>query len=272
MAARRILITGSTDGIGLLAARRLAAAGHRVLVHGRDPAKVERVVRELQGAGGQAAGLVADLARPPTVAALATAVVEKHGGIDVLVNNAGVFLTPDPLTPEGLDVRFAVNTIAPCLLTRRLLSQLPADGRVVNVASAAQRPVDLRALAGERRIADDFEAYAQSKLALVMWTNHLAAALGGRGPVLLSVNPGSLLATKMVREAFGRARRPAEYGAQVLEHAALDPAFARPGACFDGDSGRFAPPHPDALDPAKCERVMETIEAVLARLGVPVET
>jgi len=268
MVMRRILITGSTDGIGLLAARRLAAAGHRVLVHGRDPAKVEATVAELRAAGGEVAGLVADLSRPQAALALANAVVEEHGGIDVLVNNAGVFLTSRTTTPDGLDVRFAVNTIAPYVLTRRLLAHLPEDGRMAQVASAAQRPVDLRALAGERRIAHDFEAYAQSKLALIMWTNHLAAARSGRGPVLLSLNPGSLLDTKMVRQGFGRARRPAGYGAEILERAALDPDFARPGAYFDGDLGRFAPPHPDALDPVRCAQIAETIEAVLARLGI----
>ncbi len=268
MTARRILITGSTDGIGLRASRRLAAGGNRVLVHGRSPARVEGVVRTLEEAGGEVAGLVADLSHPQEAAALARRVVTEQGGVDVLVNNAGVFLTARPRTPEGLDRRFAVNTIAPWLITRELLPHLPADGRVVNVASAAQRPVDLEALAGRRPLADDFEAYAQSKLALIMWTNHLAA-LRGREPILLSVNPGSLLDTRMVREAFGRARRSAEEGARVLEQAALDAAFARPGAYFDGDRGRFAPPHRDALDPVRCARVAETIEVLRERLGIP---
>ncbi len=265
---RVILVTGATDGLGRLLAGRLAAAGHRVLVHGRDPGRVARVVAALRDGGGEAEGYVADLAGMARVAALAEALCAREPRLDVLVNNAGVFRTDAPLTAEGLELRFAVNTLAPYLLTRRLLDRLPADGRVVNVASAAQAPADPAELVRPAAAVDDFTAYARSKLALIQWTRHLAAARGGRGPVPLAVNPGSLLDTKMVREAFGRARRPAEDGAEVLMRAVLDPAFARPGGYFDGDAGRFAPPHPAARDAAACARLVAMLDAVLARLGI----
>lgn len=121
----------------------------------------------------------------------------------MLIDNAGVLKVDDPLTPEGLDIRFAVNTPAPALLTRRLLPLIPRDGRIIHLSSAAQAPVDLEALAGRRRL-EPMAAYAQSKLALTLWSQSLAEELGPDGPVTLAKNPGSLLATRMVRESATR--------------------------------------------------------------------
>lgn len=203
---KTILLTGATDGIGLATARLLAAKGHRVLLHGRNPDKLKSVRSELAASGGNAEGYLADLSRLHEVETLARNIPDNHQTIDVLINNAGVFNAPDPNTRDGLDIRFAVNTIAPYLLTKRLLPLLGKNSRVVNLSSAAQEPVDLPALAGKSPL-PAATAYAQSKLAIIMWTNHLAATLGKNGPVLVSVNPASLLGSKMVKEAFGIARR-----------------------------------------------------------------
>ena len=91
-----------------------------------------------------------------------------------------------------------MNTIAPFLLTRRLLPLLGASGRVINLSSAAQAAVNLRALVGEVQLSDN-AAYAQSKLALTMWSRALALSLGRSGPSVVAVNPGSMLGTKMVK-------------------------------------------------------------------------
>ncbi|MEM9593106.1 MAG: SDR family NAD(P)-dependent oxidoreductase [Acidobacteriota bacterium] len=265
---KTILITGSTDGIGLETAKTLAALGHRVLLHGRNPAKLDAAAGAVGDVpeAGPLGKYVADLSRIEDVEALAEAVVKDSGGLDVLINNAGVYNAADPMTKDGLDVRFVVNTIAPYLLTQRLLPLLGTSGRVVNLSSAAQASVDLRALAGDVNLADG-TAYAQSKLAITMWSRHLAQALGDSGPVILAVNPGSLLATKMVKQAFGVAGGDVRRGAEVLRSASLDDAFAAAsGKYFDNDSGRFANPHPDALDPSKCEGVVLAIEAILKRL------
>lgn len=257
-----ILVTGSTDGIGLETARKLSAKGHTVLLHGRNPAKLDAAKQAL---GGDLEGYVADLSRLADVEELAKSVTAKHRKIDVLINNAGVFKTPDPITPDGLDVRFVVNTLAPYVLTQRLLPSMGTSGRVINLSSAAQAPVNLKALAGQARLAD-MEAYAQSKLALTIWSRELAKKLPA-GPIVVAVNPGSLLASKMVKEGFGVAGNDLSIGADILDRAALSDEFASAsGKYFDNDAGRFAEPHTDALDPQKSEKLMDVIEDVLARI------
>ena len=160
-------------------------------------------------------------------------------------------------------MRFVVNTIAPYLLTQRLLPLMETSARVINLSSAAQAPVDLAALAGGRKL-DDMAAYAQSKLALTMWSRHLALVLGKDGPVVVAVNPGSMLGSKMVKEAFGVAGGDIGIGAKILVRAALSDEFAdASGSYFDNDAGRFAEPHPDALDPRKSAQVVQAIEALL---------
>lgn len=265
MTKKTILITGATDGIGLATARELAALGHTVLLHGRNPAKLadaEAMMTGLAGRGGVETYL-ADLSRMTEVEALATAVTGRHDRLDVLINNAGVYNTADPVTVDGLDARFAVNTIAPYLLTRRLLPLLGAGSRVINLSSAAQAPVDPDALAGRVKLSDG-AAYAQSKLAITMWSRSMAKALGQDGPAVIAVNPGSLLASKMVKEAFGIPGKDIGIGAEILCRAALDDDFAAASAqYFDNDSGQFTPPHGDALDPQKTEDVVHRIEAIL---------
>ncbi len=263
--AKTILITGATDGIGLETASRLASEGHRILVHGRNPDKLAAVERTLSALPGGAGVEVykADLSRIADVHDLARAVLQEHESLDVLINNAGVYNAAKTTTPDGLDVRFAVNTIAPYLLTRRLLPSLGSSGRVVNLSSAAQAPVNLKALT-QRVGLSDAAAYAQSKLAITMWSRALAIELGAAGPVVVAVNPGSLLGTKMVKEAYGLAGGDIGIGADILCRAALDNEFAdASGKYFDNDSGQFAPPHPDALDDSKIASVVSAIERYL---------
>jgi NAD(P)-dependent dehydrogenase (short-subunit alcohol dehydrogenase family) len=265
---KTILITGSTDGIGLETAKMLVTAGHLILLHGRNPEKlggVEKALSTLPG-DGRVECYVADLSRMEDVEAFAKAVTDQHERLDVLINNAGIFKTPDTVTPDGLDVRFVVNTIAPYLLTRRLLPLLGPSGRVVNLSSAAQAPVDLQALAGQVKLAD-MEAYAQSKLAITMWSRTLALSLEDDGPVIVAVNPGSLLGTKMVKESFGTAGSDIRIGAEILIRAALADEFgAASGEYFDNDSGQFASPHPDAINPQKSQEVVRIIEKILAEM------
>ncbi len=265
---KTILITGSTDGIGLETARMLVSQGHHVLLHGRNPSKVEEAEKTLSAlpGGGRIESYVADLSLMADVEALAKAVAGKHASLDVLINNAGVYAAPEPVTKDGLDVRFVVNTIAPYLLTQRLLPLLGPSGRVVNLSSAAQSPVDPQALAGEVSLSVA-AAYAQSKLAITMWSRSLALSLEDHGPVIIAVNPGSMLGSKMVKEAFGVAGGDIRIGAEILCRAALADEFATAsGKYFDNDSGQFASPHPDALDSRKCQEIARAIETILPEM------
>ena len=263
---KTILITGSTDGIGLETAKMLISSGHNVLLHGRNPAKLkdaETSLTALKG-GGRLESYVADLSRMAEVETLAKAVAEQHVSIDVLINNAGVFAVREAATPDGLDVRFAVNTIAPYLLTQRLLPLMARTGRVINLSSAAQAPVDVEAMARHTGL-PDMAAYSQSKLALTMWSRHMGLALKDGGPVIIAVNPGSMLGSKMVKEAFGADGGDIRIGADILTRAALADEFeTASGMYFDNDKGQFGPPHPDALDPQKSEEVVRVIEAILS--------
>ncbi len=266
---KTILITGATDGIGREAAMRLAADGHTLLLHGRDEAKLADLRERLRSRPGGAAlsTYVADLSRLADVAALAEAVLLEHDHLDVLINNAGVFKVADATTPKGHDVRFVVNTVAPYLLTRRLLPVLGAGSRIVNLSSAAQAPVDLQALERGGALAA-MEAYAQSKLAITMWSRHLADELGDAGPVVVAVNPGSLLATRMVKEGFGVEGNDIGIGADVLVRAASSGEFAdATGRYFDNDARRFADPHPDALDPALNRALGEVLDRMIDEVG-----
>lgn len=263
-----ILITGSTDGIGLATAKILVSMGHHVLLHGRKAAKLEAAEQTLsaQPGGGNVESYVADLSRMADVEALGKAVAEKHATLDVLINNAGVYNAPDTVTQDALDVRFAVNTIAPYLLTQQLLPLLGSSGRVINVSSAAQSPVDPRALAGQGHLSDG-AAYAQSKLALTTWSRHMALTLQNDGPTIVAVNPGSMLGSKMVKDAFGVTGGDIGIGAEILTRAALSHEFkTASGQYFDNDSGQFASPHPDALNPQKSEKIVRLIEVILDKI------
>ena len=252
---KTILITGSTDGIGFETAKLLAADGHQILLHGRNPQKLETTAAAV---GGNTQSFVADLSLMDDV----EAVTAKISKLDVLINNAGVLKASSPLTTDGLDIRFVVNTFAPYLLTKRLLPEMEPTGRIINLSSAAQASVSIKALTGESRLSD-MEAYAQSKLAITMWSRELAKELT-EGPVVVAVNPGSLLASKMVRERFGVAGNDLSIGAEILYRAALSDEFkSASGRYFDNDAGRFNEPHTDAHDPIKSGAVVTAIETTL---------
>lgn len=260
---KTILVTGSTDGIGLETAKKLLSEGHHVLLHGRSQTKLKEV-ETLLSASGTVESYVADLSRMSDVEAMAEAIIAKHKKLDVLINNAGVYSTPAPVTESGLDVRFLVNTIAPYLLTKKLLPVLGSEGRVINLSSAAQAPVDIQALEGDRRL-NDGEAYAQSKLALTMWSRHLGLALKESGPAVIAVNPASFLGSKMVKDAYGVAGKDLSIGVDILCRAALSDEFAQAsGLYFDNDTGRFSDPHPDGMDDEKSQKLVAAMDALLA--------
>lgn len=263
---KTILITGSTDGIGKATAEALINQGHTVLLHGRNQNKLETVRGEFSKADGSKSieAYSADLSDFSAVAQLAETISNNHQTIDVLINNAGVYKVPNKTADNGIDIRFVVNTISPYLLTKKLSPLLGSTGRVINLSSAAQAPVDIAALGEANHLSDDM-AYAQSKLALTMWSRYLAQALNNQGPSIIAVNPASFLGSKMVKEAYGLPGKDLQIGVDIMVRAALSEEFsAASGLYFDNDKGTFSDPHPDALNPVKIQAVTEKIEEILS--------
>ncbi|MDO6717802.1 SDR family NAD(P)-dependent oxidoreductase [Psychrosphaera sp. 1_MG-2023] len=264
---KTILITGSTDGIGFATAKSLLKLGHEVLLHGRSEAKLAAVKTLLSDFASPEfiKTYKADLSILSEVKQLANQIKEEHQHLDALINNAGVFKIANTETIDGFDVRFAVNTIAPYLLTQQLLPIMDNSGRVVNVSSAAQASINPAELFTVGKLSDN-EAYAKSKLAITMWSRQMAMSLGSDGPVIVAVNPKSFLGSKMVKEAYGVAGEDVQQGADILVKAALSNDFAKAsGLYFDNDIGQFSAPHPDALDTNKTIKLTQAIEQVLAR-------
>ena len=125
---KKILLTGATDGIGLETAKLLAAQDHHLLIHGRNEDKLKKVQQSLQASHSQAVidYYCADLSNFSDVRKMLQSILKTHQDLDVIINNAGVFKTPNPITDDGLDVRFVVNTFSPYIITKTLL---PIVGR-----------------------------------------------------------------------------------------------------------------------------------------------
>ncbi|MDV7104580.1 SDR family NAD(P)-dependent oxidoreductase [Vibrio sp. TH_r3] len=261
-----ILVTGSTDGIGLETAKALAHQGHHVIIHGRNNQKVQNVKKSLDMIGtGKIDTIVADLSSFDALNSMIREIAERFGKLDILINNAGVYSTQQTQTKENLDIRFMVNTIAPYLLVKSLLALFDESGRIINLSSAAQSSVDLLALQGTKVLSDG-EAYAQSKLALTMWSRVLGLKLKDKGPLVVSVNPKSFLGSKMVRDAYNIPGHDIQLGADILVKAALSQEFSEAhGAYFDNDITAFASPHTDALNDKKSNEVLTTIETLITK-------
>lgn len=255
--SKTIFITGSTDGIGQLAATQLAKDGHTVYLHGRSADKLTRVIEHIKHDSGNdtISGFVADFADLSAVKRMAQTVLKQLPKLDVLINNAGVFNSPVAHDKNGFDIRFTVNYFAPVMLTHTLLPLLTAAdaARVINLSSAAQASVSLSDLAGKTQPQSAQSAYAQSKLALTQWT--LAFARQHPHITSIAVNPGSLLNTRMANEAYGQHWSSADKGGNILYELAMDSAYQNAtGKYFDNDQGdtkgTFAPAHADAYNDA----------------------
>ena len=263
--AKTILITGATDGIGLATAKQLVKLGHHVLLHGRNKIKLEDTKQTLATLNKDAhiEMYAADLSVLEEVKTLAKQISDHHKKLNVLINNAGVYVVNQTVSSDGLDTRFAVNTIAPYLLTKLILPLLPDDGRIINLSSAAQTSFSPEELNNASKQSNDI-VYAKSKLALTMWSMDLANTLKEKGKVVIAVNPGSMLASKMVKEAYGVNGKDIYIGANILCDLALKEEYRNSsGQYFDNDAGRFSQPHPDALDMQKNRQVVDVIESII---------
>ncbi|MEM9510388.1 MAG: SDR family NAD(P)-dependent oxidoreductase [Cyanobacteria bacterium P01_E01_bin.35] len=263
---KTILITGSTDGIGKLVGIKFAEQGHEVYLHGRNPEKLATVVSEIkeETKNENIKGFMADFSDLDAVKQMTQEIKQHLSKLDVLINNAGVYNSSKSQNSDGLDMRFAVNYLAPFLLTNELMPLLKQgeEPRIINLSSAAQSSVDYELLTGNKKRSPS-KAYAQSKLALTMWSFYLAK----QDPDInvIAVNPGSLLNTNMVKEAFGNYWSSADKGANILYELAVSEDYHdASGKYFDNDRGTFGESYPDAYSETKIDKLIATTIKILA--------
>ena len=239
-AGKTALITGSTDGVGRVVAKRLGEAGWRVLVHGRDRGRGERLVAEIKDQGGAAEFLAADLASLADVHRLAEAVQKTTERLELLINNAGIgsggAQGARQTGADGHELRFAVNYLAGFLLARLLLPLIKssAPARIVNVSSLGQQAIAFddvmltRGYSGSR-------AYCQSKLAQILFTIDLANELNGSGVTVNALHPATYMNTTMVRQSGVTPISSVEEGADAILKLAISPQVeGQNGLYFNG--------------------------------------
>ena len=193
---KRILITGGNSGIGKVTAKHLAKDGFEVVIAGRPGEKTEAALREINvEAAVPVVSLDVDLASFESVRELAAAFKANYSGLDVLLNNAGVFTGGLGLTKEGFEIQFGVNHLAHFLLTNLLLDELEKSdaARVVTVTSMLHKKgiIDYDNLRGEKKY-NSQAAYNRSKLANVMFGVELALRVKDRGITSNVLHPGAV--------------------------------------------------------------------------------
>ncbi|MEI8257707.1 MAG: SDR family oxidoreductase [Deltaproteobacteria bacterium] len=231
-----VLVTGATDGIGRQTALDIARAGAAVIIHGRRAEGIaatrEWLLREVHGATVHEAR--ADLASLDGIRALGADLTARFARLDAVIHNAGVFMKERVLTRDGFETTFAVNHLAPFLLTHLLIGPLAAArGRVVNVSSIAhsRAAMDFSNLQGERQFAG-YDAYARSKLANVLFTVELARRVASRGITTNALHPG-VVGTKLLREGFG------SNGSESLAEGAATSVFLAISPDVAGVTGKY---------------------------------
>jgi NAD(P)-dependent dehydrogenase (short-subunit alcohol dehydrogenase family) len=207
MRGKVILVTGSTDGIGKETAIELAKRGATVILHGRHLGRCQQALDDaVRGSGNTSLGcFAADLSSLQEVRKLADDIRGQYERLDVLINNAGVFMTDRRLNTDGFEITFTVNHLASFLLTHRLLDLLKvsAPSRIITVSSVAHQraQLDFGNLQGEKRFTG-YGAYALSKLANILFTVELAERLVGQRVTANCLHPGAV-GTKLLRRGFG---------------------------------------------------------------------
>ncbi len=265
------LVTGSTSGLGRELAMRLGARGDHVIVHGRNAERGAEVVDAINAEGpGSARFYRADLASLAEVRQFAETLLADYGRLDLLINNAGFGSAPDErlLTGDGHEYRFQVNYLSTFLLTHMLMPRLldSAPSRIVNVSSGAQTPIDF----DDVMIEKDFSgrrAYAQSKLAQVMFTHDLAEELEGTGVVVGSLHPATYMPTGMVRRAGVEPRSTIDEGADAVMQL-VDSDDYRSGQYFSGlNPTRANDQAYDAEARDRLKRLSQELTGIRCRMG-----
>lgn len=225
--SKTILVTGATDGIGKQTALELAKQNNHIIIHGRSDIKCRNVAEWMKQTSNNKNidYLVGDFASLKEVETLANNIRNRYDGIDVLINNAGVYMNEYILTTDGYESTFAVNHLAPFLLTSLILDLITVRNlsRIINVSSIAHTRAQLNwdNLNSENHF-DSYEAYALSKLANILFTNKLARLLENKGTVVNSLHPG-VISTKLLYTGFGIEGASLEEGSKTSVFLASSP-------------------------------------------------
>lgn len=269
LAGKVCMVTGANSGIGRETALSLARMGGTVVMVCRDRGRSEPVLAELRAAASNGAVelMIADLSSQRSIRELAAAFKQKYDRLDVLVNNAGAFFFKREVTADGLEATFALNHLGYFLLTDLLLDLLMASApaRVVSVSSGAQAAASINFddLQGERQYSQ-WRAYAQSKLANVLFTSELARRLEGTGVTANCLHPGfvrsNLATSSRLARSIVALMRPftisAEAGAETVVYLASSPEV-------EGVTGKYfvkkraVQPSREARDPAVARRLWQ---------------
>lgn len=276
---RVMVVTGATSGIGRATAAALGRRGARVVLHGRSETKGRATITELraEGVGGPLELVTADLSSLHEVRRLAATLLERYPRIDVLVNNAGAIFTEYRRTVDGIERTFALNHLAPFLLSSLLLDRLgagPERGRIVNVSSAAHQGATMNwDDPGREHDYSAFGAYGQSKLANILFTRELARRVGDRRIDANALHPG------VVRTGFGRNNGSGLLNSLMgaaapflisADRGARTPVYLASSAEVVGSSGGYyvrsrpATPSPTARDDAAAARLWTLSEEMTA--------
>jgi NAD(P)-dependent dehydrogenase (short-subunit alcohol dehydrogenase family) len=234
---KTILITGSTDGIGKQTALQLAMINSNIILHGRNSVKGRSTINEIKEKSGNEnlQLFISDLSSQNQVHRLVHDLIKSHARLNVLINNAGVFMPRRALTEDGLEMTFAVNCLAPFLVANELLDILvdAAPSRIINVASIAHwnARIDWNNLQGERRY-DGFEVYAASKLGIILLTYALAERLKSSEVTVNCLHPG-VIKTKLLSSGFG------DYPGEPPEVGARTPVYLATSSEVEGVTGKY---------------------------------
>ena len=263
------IVTGASSGIGLYTALGLARAGMRVIMTGRsrDRTDAARDFVTARVADAQIETALADFASLAAVRRLADEILSRHQRIDVLINNAGLLSPSYRLSEDGYEMTFAVNHLAPFLLTNLLLDRLKASApaRVVTVSSSAHRGerIDLATIAGSQGWSMR-RAYGRSKLCNILFTRELARRLEGAGVVAMCLHPG-VVATGFgqrggIVELGWRLAKPFMISAEKGAETSVFLATVPDPTPFNGGyvvNKRLERPDPAALDDGTARRLWE---------------
>lgn len=229
MTLKTILITGATDGIGKATAEMLANEGHEIIIHGRSAEKGKRVCREIQEKTGndRVEFVTADFQKLSDLKLLTEDLFKRFKKIDILINNAGVFIGQKNILPNGLEETFMVNHLAPFYMTLELLPLIKKSNaaRIINVSSIAHASsIDFDNLQSEKNY-NGAEAYALSKLGNLLFTHKLANDLENFPITVNAMHPG-VINTKLLIAGWGPVGEAIEPAAKRLYYLTLNEELA----------------------------------------------